>query len=286
MQTENKSLKRQWRRREGGVAIFIVIFALLLLSAIAFTLIYSTNTETGVNWNYRQEEIAYFAARAGMEEARDRMSTAAGVVGPINTANGLLPPAPPGQPGGFVLYLINQGADPTPVQPWDGANKYMDDELCHDGYNMAGWPGVGNVPAPGVRCRTTPAGNNWWQTVPSNIQWSGTAAAMPYKWVRVAMKQNSSVAYGDPAVGGPQNYYSVNPALAATQPVCYGGVTERVPPPGTATCPAWANLIPPVYADPVYLITAMGVTGSGARKVVQAEVGLVPSPDFSPEVSN
>lgn len=311
MQPGNEALKRQQRERERGVAIFIVVFALLLLSAIAFALIYSTNTEIGVNWNYRQEDLAYFASRAGMEEVRDRMGIGAQVPpGPGGIAPApvppaacatppmCLPPAPPDQPGGYVLYLINQGTDPTPVQPWDAGTKYMDDELCHDGYNMSGWPGVGNVPAPGVRCQTVPSGNGWWQTVPSDltnvIGW-GAGDALLYKWVRVTMKENSSVAYGDPAAGGLQTYYSVNsnPALPASQTVCYDGVTERVLPVGVSTCACWAwpnpnatpcatppvpPPVPVVYANPVYLITAMGITGSGARRVIQAEVGLAPTP--------
>lgn len=268
---------------ERGVAIFLVIFALLLMAALAMTMMLSTSTETGVNTNYRQEEIAYFAARAGVEEMRDRISTAAGVAGPI-----VPPPAPLGQAGGYVLYLINQGTDATPVQPWsggngngngNGGNSYMDDELCHDGFTANGnWPQ--SVPAPGVRCTTLPPGNGWYQTVNSNVQWNGTAAALPYKWVRLAMKVNNSVAYGDPVGVGGLNYYSVDATQPGTQPVCYDGVTQRVLPAAVANCAAWGNLAIPVYATPVYTITAMGVASTGARKVVQAEVGLPPNPPF------
>jgi hypothetical protein len=265
MQTKKGST--QGRKREQGIAMFLTLFALLLLSGIALTLIYSTNTETGINSNYRQEEIAYFAARAGVEEARDRMSTQAGVVGPI-----VPPPAPPGQASGYALYVINQGTDPTTVQPWVAGTTYMDDELCHEGYTGLGLTAT----APGIRCTSVPSGS-WYQTVTSDVQWSGTAAALPYKWVRVAMKENGSVEYGDPAQSGTQTYYSVNSTVAATQPVCYDGVSERVPPSGTTTCAAWA---PTVYANSVYTITAMAVASSGARKVVQTEVGLAPNPPF------
>ena len=270
MSSRKESLKPRCRSGERGVAMFLVLFALLLVSTMAVALAYSTSTESGINLNYRQEEMAYFASRAGIEELRDRIGSASTVVGPINP-----PPDVPGSATGYVLYLINQGADPTTVQPWSAGSTYMDDELCHDGHSISGWPT--SVPSPGVRCSDVPSGSGWYQTVTSNVQWNSTAAALPYKWVRLTMKQNNSVMYGDPAVGNAQSYYYVDSGKPAAQPVCYDGTSERVPPAGTTSCANWA---PTVYANPVYLITSMGVSPTGARKVVQAEVGLAPSPPF------
>jgi len=270
MSSVNGSLNVRCRNGERGIAMFLVLFALLLVSTLAVALSYSTNTESGINLNYRQEEMAYFASRAGVEELRDRIASASTVIGPITP-----PPDVPGSATGYVLYLINQGADPTTVQPWSAGTPYMDDELCHDGYTISSWPT--SVPAPGVRCTDLPSGSGWYQTVSSNVQWNGTAAAVPYKWVRLAMKENGSVMYGDPAVGNAQNFYYVDSSKSATQPVCYDGTSERVPPAGTTSCAAWA---PTVYANSVYSITSMAVSPTGARKVVQAEVGLVPSPPF------
>src|SRR5262250_828290 len=100
MHTNNKRSNQHNSHREKGAAILVAVFALLLLTAAAIALIYSTNTETGVNWNYRQESIAYFAARAGVEETRDRMASS-GAAGEIAAA--ILPTAPP-DTGGSVLY--------------------------------------------------------------------------------------------------------------------------------------------------------------------------------------
>jgi hypothetical protein len=100
---------------------------------------------------------------------------------------------------------------------------------------------------------------------------------LPYKWARVALKENGSIQYGDPASGGAQTYYSVDPGQAATRPVCFDGNNERVLPAAYATCAAWA---PTVYANPVFTITAMAVAPSGARKVVQQEVALPPVQPF------
>jgi hypothetical protein len=61
------------RRSEKGVALVLSILALLLLTAIAAGMMYMSTTETSVNNNFKSEEKAYFAARAGVEEVRDRM---------------------------------------------------------------------------------------------------------------------------------------------------------------------------------------------------------------------
>ena len=269
----NQPVKSESKIGERGIALLFALLALMMLSTIAIALTFSAATESSINNNYRQEETAYFAARAGVEDLRDRIAIVPGLAGQLP-----VPPDLPGTATGYVLYLINQGTDPTTVQPWKANSAYMDDELCHDGYSIQNWPSA--VPGPGVRCVDAPNGNNWYQTATSTIQWNGTSAAVPYKWARLAMKQNNSVMFGDPAAGGTQNYYYVDPTKAASQPVCYDGTSERVPPAGTTSCAAWANLATPVYANSVYIITAMAVTSSGARKVVQQELATVPSPPF------
>src|SRR5258708_36233587 len=70
-----RKLTETWKnKRERGVALIFAIFTLLLVSAIAATLVFMTNTETSVNSNYRSERVSAFAAKAGMEEIRDRMA--------------------------------------------------------------------------------------------------------------------------------------------------------------------------------------------------------------------
>src|SRR5438876_7874198 len=86
-----------------GIALFIVMFALLLLSVIGLGMMYATNTESSVNANYRDEQMATYAALGGLQEVRDRIqpatltitppailpvTTAAGVVYLINPKNG------------------------------------------------------------------------------------------------------------------------------------------------------------------------------------------------------
>src|SRR5947208_11669425 len=97
------------RRSECGFALFIAIFTLLLITAIAVSMLMLTNTDTNISTNFRDEQTAFFAAKAGLEEVRDRMRVNAGAG---VTLNSLLPgaatpsiaPPIPGQSGG-ILYI-------------------------------------------------------------------------------------------------------------------------------------------------------------------------------------
>src|SRR5881275_2967105 len=115
-------MKTSKRNSERGVALLMVLMIVILLTAIGAALIFMSNVESTVNLNYRAEQQAYYAARAGVEEVRDRMKlgpplpTAPIPPDPIYTA--LLPQTLPGAGPTGVLYVINQGTDPTPVQPW------------------------------------------------------------------------------------------------------------------------------------------------------------------------
>ena len=61
------------KRNQSGVALIIALFALLLLSVVGLGMMYSTNMETSINGNYRDKQAAFYAALAGLQEARDRI---------------------------------------------------------------------------------------------------------------------------------------------------------------------------------------------------------------------
>src|SRR5229473_3470562 len=73
-------------RKERGMALILVLLTLLLLSAIGLGMMYMSDTETAVNSNYRDTQLAFFAMRAGLEEARDRMRTNSIAPLPLPTA--------------------------------------------------------------------------------------------------------------------------------------------------------------------------------------------------------
>src|SRR6202163_4275463 len=81
----------QKRKDERGIALVLALIALLIVTSIGLSMMYSADTETSINGNYRDEQTAYYAAKAGLEEARDRMRT-----GATNTINAPLPTTLPG----------------------------------------------------------------------------------------------------------------------------------------------------------------------------------------------
>ena len=186
-------MKKRNRKSERGTALIMALLALMVLSAIAVGLVYMTNTETLVNSNYRSEQVSYFAAKAGMEEARDRMMLNAGAGGYyfVNMAPNPLPTGAPSLVTNppQVLYIINEGNQPGSVTPWVAGSTYMDDELCHDGYAL----GFTSVPDPGIHCTSMPNGTAWYASTTSQLPYNGSAAALPFKWTRVAIKLNGSV---------------------------------------------------------------------------------------------
>jgi hypothetical protein len=248
-------IKTKYRKShpERGVALLFALFTLLLLSAIAASLMFMTNTESSVNSNYRSERLSAFAAKAGMEEVRDRMPA-------LNTAAKLPTTLPP--LAGSVLYGLNEGAAPGTVRPWVAGNTYMDDEMCHDFAVVQG-----QQPAPDVRCTSAPSSaylvaGTLAAPVTSNYPWAGTSAALSYKWIRVTLKQSNSV-----------QLYPVNGATA-TQ-VCWNGSTELLLS-GAATCQTMSP-----STNPVYMITSLAANASGStRRMVQAEVALSPAQPF------
>src|SRR5258708_38574970 len=125
---------RNPRNNERGIALLIVLMALFLIAAIGMGMIYMSNTETAVNQNYRDTQLAFFAMRGGLEEMRDRMRTNGPP--PIIT-----PPADMPNPvkAGSIVYITNPGASET-VDPitYSTTNKYFDDEFCHESFVGSG----------------------------------------------------------------------------------------------------------------------------------------------------
>jgi len=272
-------------KSERGVALLFALFALVILSAIAATLVTMGSTETMVNSNYRSEETAFFAARAGLYEVTDRMmqTNANSIASNIMTATGGPPfgAVVPSSGNGGIFYLINQTTATGTVAPWDITNKYADTELCHEGYTI----GTMTNATPDVPCAGTnalPTGSTWYTTVNSNAPWSGTTAALPYVWVRASWKLNNSLPYLTATTTGgvtttSTSYYSVNGT--SSNPVCFNGANEVVLNyPTNTSC----NLLTSgSTADtPVFLVTALAITPSGARQMVQTEVAA-PPPTFT-----
>src|SRR6266850_4573676 len=97
---------------ERGIALIVALMMLMLISAALMCMIMMSNTETNVSANFRDEQTAFFASKAGIEEVRDRLRSTA-----TNSLSGSLPATVlPGAING-VLYVTNPAAGET-VTPW------------------------------------------------------------------------------------------------------------------------------------------------------------------------
>jgi len=119
--------------REAGSALLIAIFALLLISVVGLALVVSTGTDSALAGNYRNSAGAYYAAVAGLEEARGRMLwknpdylNKTGTYSALFSAQGV-----PTFGLNNVLYIVNPANSET-VDPTDGASPYADTEYASE----------------------------------------------------------------------------------------------------------------------------------------------------------
>lgn len=222
------------RRGEAGVALALVIVSLLLITAIGAAMILLTNTETNVDANYRDEQVALYAAKAGLQEARDRM-----LVGNANPIT--LPTALPGANGGAV-YIIASGVSPSTGN--STSNPEYDVEFANELNGSS----------------TLPSGSSWYTTTTTNTNYSGSTNPLPYQWVRVNLKVD-----GSGYTSGTPYYVDGNSANKALQ-VYYDWNNLHECVAGAGTCATSNNL------QPVYEVTSFAVTNSGTHRMLQDEV--------------
>jgi Tfp pilus assembly protein PilX len=248
MQKKNKENKRMASLRiqsnDRGVALVAVMLTLLLITAIAAGIIILTNTETNTSSNFKDEQRAFFSAKSGIEEARDRLRK--------NIASYTItrPTTTPGSGATGVLYILNALNGET-VAPWCASATntttcmYADDELCNE--QVSGTSITCAIPSGGTK--NLPSGS-YYQTVnASSTLAPASGSVLDWKWTRVTLKQNNSFGSG----------YYVNGSSSTSSQVYWNGTNECIT--GVAPC----NL-------PVYVLTSLAVTPSGSRRMVQMEV--------------
>lgn len=144
---------RNERKSETGVALLIAIFVLLLVSVVAICLIVSSGTETSLGGNYRSSTAAYYAALAGLQEGRGRISSKnPNYLGPLLGGPG---PLALGQ----AIYIEN------PVAGEDVLAVYPDTEYAAEFSGTAFNPPI---------VKPTPSVSN-----------QGGIPGPPYRWVRI-----------------------------------------------------------------------------------------------------
>jgi Tfp pilus assembly protein PilX len=222
-------------KSERGIALILALLVLLLVSAVLMGMILMSNTETNISANFRDEQTAYFASKAGIEEVRDRMRSSA-----TNSLSSNIPTtALPGAANG-VLYIINPASGET-VTPWlPLGTNYPDTEICKE-----------------VTCASGVPTGSWYAITQSASTTYAATPILPWKWVRVMAKANKSDT-------GATRVTSVDGTTNGNR-VCWTGTNEIST--AAASCAAAnANYLP------VYELTALAVTSSGSRRMTQYEI--------------
>lgn len=154
-------------RSERGAALLIAIFALLLISVVGIALIVSTGTDSALTGNYRTSASAYYAAVAGLEEARGRLLRK----NPDYLNKTHAYPSLFGAHGfptfglADVFYIVNPAGSET-VNPLDSSSPYADVEYQNE-FGVP--PSSGNV-----------------YTLPSDSPLPALSLSGPsFKWVRI-----------------------------------------------------------------------------------------------------
>jgi Tfp pilus assembly protein PilX len=222
------------RGSETGVALTIVIIALLVVTAIAAGMIILSNSETNIDANYRDEQVALFAAQAGLEEARDRMLT--------SNPSPVVPPVTLPGTTDSVAYITASG-----VSPWSTTSKVYNTSVYDSEYVST------ELGAAGL---TT--GTGWYTDYATNTNYSGLSAnPVPYQWVRINLKLDGTAA----------PYLVDGNSANKTKQVCYDTVNLHETVISAASC----STASPNY-EPVYEITSFAVTPSGTQRMLQQEV--------------
>ena len=232
------------RQAQRGSALLIAMIALALLLAMAFVMSFSTIAETRIDGNFQLHKKSYYAARAGLEEVRDRMRFPSTSSQPGGLSD-LLPTNIPGSPAS-VMYVLNPSGAET-VDPANTANNYFDFELCHE-YDP-------NAVA-GQKCTSAPSSVGWELATQPSIQ-AVAGQPLTYKWVRINVKTNRAAEPYCVDGGG------CAPATLDNR-VCWNGSQEVLAPDGTTKCND-------LNMHQVYMLSSYSTT-FGARALSRYEV--------------
>jgi hypothetical protein len=186
------SRPKHWHRERSqkGIALLIAIFVLMMVSVVALSLLLSSGTESSVAGNYRLATQSYYAAYAGLEEARGRMWS--------KHPNTIAASLPNVMPVGQAIYITNPVGTES-VTPTSSSNEYYDSEYHYEFGPQASSLGSS---ATTVNSVSTTAG------FPGPL----------YKWVRITPKTEQS-----------QNLDIDNDGnIDATQPIYFDGLHQYV----------------------------------------------------------
>ena len=231
-----RSAHRISKNQEAGVALLLSIFVLLAISVVGIAMILASGTESALAGNYRTSTSAFYAATAGLEEARSRLL-------PKNpryfdvTAPTFMPALGTTLAANQVRYILNpNGGEVVAPLAFGTPATYPDNEYVQE-FNPA-------VPL---------AANT--QTITSTSALAAGVTPPLYKWVRINAVTEKSLGRdinGD-AIIDPTN-----------TPLFYD---SALTPPRLIV-----NALPPATAQQVFEITALAVLPNRTEKLLQYTV--------------
>jgi hypothetical protein len=234
--------RKTHRSSEDGIALLIAIFVLLLISVVAIALLVSSGTETALGANYRTSSTVYYAAIAGLEEARGRLLPK----NPNyfdNSDPSFIPASPTPLQLGHTRYVINRSLGDS-IVPWDSSNSFYDNEYQTE--------------------FGTAASSASWQSVPS--VWDNNVQGIPgpiFKWVRINAATEQSLFLQVNASGSYNN----------STPIYYD--PAHVNNSGNPWPSLIVNVSPPSTAVQALEITALAALPTGSQKILQYLVAPV-----------
>jgi len=224
-----RSINLRKKNSQSGIALLIAIFTMLLIAAIAMALVIASGTETSLASNYRATTNGYYAAVAGIEEARGRLlPTNPNTIATLAPFNGAYLAT------NQVVYILNPGIGET---TGNVMAKYPDTQFAHE------FPSV------------TPTNtyiNSVWTA-------NGNNNGPLYKWVRINAATKASLQV---------NVDNTGLAVSnASTPLYYDSAlvpAALVVPPVVGSVPA-----PTSTQKQVYEVTALAVNPNGSQKILQ-----------------
>ena len=228
-----KTLRKNRRKSsETGVALLIALITLLLISGVAVAMIVASGSEGKLNGNYRSSSSSYYAAMAGIEEARGRLLP----TNPNTISNAVYT--------AVDLNLQNYMAVGQAYYIYNGSGSVAAALAAYPDTQYASEFGVAPLATPGT---TSLSGTN-----ASNIP------GPMFRWVRVTPVTERSLGNVDVNGDGTVN---------STIPLYYDG--SATPP--AMVVPPFVGLVPQPSSsqNEVLEVTALAVLPDGTQKLLQ-----------------
>lgn len=229
-----RSAHRITKNQEAGVALLLSIFVLLAISVVGIAMILASGTESALAGNYRASTSAYYAATAGLEEARGRLLNKNTNYFDL-TVPTFMPALGTTLAPFQVRYILNpNGGEVVAPLAFATPATYPDNEFAQEfGVN----PLAANT-----------------QTIPSTAALAGGVTPPLYKWVRITPATERSVGR------------DVNGDLGIDNTIPLFFDSGLTPP------RLIVNVAPPPTAQQVFQITALAVLPNRSEKLLQYTV--------------